>query len=74
MMHSIALSHTTHKQCIPIILQGVSSLRSLSPCTCVDAGDIIIMHFHCTVPRALTVLYCTCSDLQVMFIPLAIIV
>ena len=35
---------------------------------------IIIMHFHCTVPRALTVLYCTCSDLQVMFISLAIIV
>ena len=31
--------------------------------------DIIIM--HCTVPRALTILSCTCSDLQFMFIPLA---
>ena len=31
--------------------------------------DIIIM--HCTVPRALIILYCTCSDLQFMFIPLA---
>ena len=33
--------------------------------------DIIIMHLHCTVPRALTVLYCICSDLQFMFIRLA---
>ena len=34
--------------------------------------DIIIM--HCTVPRVLTILYCTCSDLQFMFIPLASLV
>ena len=34
--------------------------------------DIIIM--HCTVPRALPILYCTCSDLQFMFIPLASLV
>ena len=27
--------------------------------------DIIIMHLHCTVPRALTVLYCICSDLSI---------
>ena len=31
------------------------------------------LHLHCTVPRAMTVLYCTCSDLQFMFIPLAIV-
>ena len=31
--------------------------------------DIIIMHSTCTVPRALTVLYCTCSDLQFMVLP-----
>ena len=47
-----------------LYIQGVSSL---SPCTC-GMDDIIIMHLHCTVPRALTVLYCTCSDLQFMFI------
>ena len=34
--------------------------------------DIIIMHLHCTVPRALAVLYCTCSDLQFMFILLLV--
>ena len=51
------------------IIQGVSSLRSLSPCTCVEVldgmDDIIIMHCTCTV------LYCTCSDFQFMFILLA---
>ena len=39
--------------------------------------DIIIIYalnLLCTVPRALTVLHCTCSDLQFMFIPLASLV
>ena len=34
------------------IIQGVSSLRSLSPCSYVclrGIDDIIIMHLHCTV-------------------------
>ena len=59
-------------------IRGVSSLRSLSPCKCVEVFEwygchfYYALHLHCTVPRALTVLYCTCSDLQFIYIPLAI--
>ena len=70
----------TISYCI-IYIQGVSSLRSLSPCTCVEPKRYLMvwmtlllctaLALYCTKGLDCTVQYCTCSDLQFMFIPLA---
>ena len=50
---------------VSIYIQGESSLRSLSPCSCVEVFEWLLC----------TVLYQgPCSDLQFMFIPLASLV